>query len=98
LKVKKRTNKFIRILDVTDDSVRLDFYDNGTLDYDTLSVFFNNQLVQYKRLLDTKTPISFYVKVDSNEMNNDIIMFAEKSWKNSSQCSADGCYRFQRKI
>lgn len=75
--LKMRVNNLIRILDVSDDSVRVDLYDNAEFDYDTISIFYNNKLTQYKRLLDTKTPISFYVNVDSIETNNDLVMFAE---------------------
>ncbi len=75
--VLKRSNKLIKILDVSDDSVRIDLYDNAEFDYDTISVFYNRKLVQLKQLLNTRTPISFYVKVDSVETNNDLVMFAE---------------------
>ena len=47
------------------------------MDYDSVSVFYNNQLVQYKQLLDTKKPIRFFVQVDSVEANNDLVMYAE---------------------
>jgi hypothetical protein len=65
------------VLDVSDDSVRVDLYDNAELDYDTVSVFFNQKLVQYRQMLDTRKPIRFYVHVDSVETNNDLIMYAE---------------------
>ncbi len=76
-KVRMRTNNLVRVLDVSDDSVRIDLYDNGILDYDTATVFFNNKMVQYKRLLDTRNPIRFYVHVDSVEANNDLVMYAD---------------------
>lgn len=72
-----RTKEIVRILDVSDDSVRVDLYDNADLDYDSVSVFFNNKLVQYRQLLDVKKPIQFYIPVDSVETNNDLVMFAE---------------------
>ncbi len=72
-----RVNNFVRILDVDDDSVRIDLYDNAELDYDTVTVIYNKKLVQYKRLLEIKQPIRFYVHVDSVETNNDLIMYAE---------------------
>ncbi len=75
--VKMRSKDIVRILDVTDDSVRIDLYDNGEFDYDTVSVFYNNKLVQYKQLLKTREPIQFYVHVNDDETNNDLSMFAE---------------------
>ncbi|HWB25151.1 MAG TPA: hypothetical protein VG738_06710 [Chitinophagaceae bacterium] len=76
-KVLLRTNSLERVLDVTDDSVRVDLYDNAVLDYDTVSVFYNRKLVQYKKLLETRAPIRFYVHVDPDENNNDLVMYAE---------------------
>ena len=75
--VKMRTKELVRILDVAADSVSVELYDNGEMDYDSVSVFYNNQLVQYKQLLDTKKPIRFFVQVDSVEANNDLVMYAE---------------------
>lgn len=72
-----RVKNIVRIIDVTGDSVRVDLYDNGEFDYDTVSIFYNNKLVERNQLLDTKKPISFYVHVDSVETNNDLSMFAE---------------------
>jgi len=76
-KVQMRLNNLVRVIDVSDDSVRIDLYDNGILDYDTATVFFNKKMVQYKRLLDTRRPISFYVHVDPVETNNDLVMYAD---------------------
>ncbi len=75
--VRMRTNTLTRVLDVSDDSVKVDLYDNGELDYDTVTVFYNQKLVKLKQLLDTRKPIEFYVHVDSVEANNELIMYAE---------------------
>ncbi len=75
--VKMRAKEIVRILDVSDDSVRIDLYDNGELDYDSVSVFLNDKLVQYRQMLDTKKSVQFYVPVDSIETNNDLVMYAE---------------------
>ena len=75
--VKLRTKEVVRILDVDEDSVKVELYDNGEMDYDSVSIFYNNQLLQHKQLLDTKKPIRFYVKVDNEETNNDMVMYAE---------------------
>ena len=44
----------------TSDSVRIELYDNGVFDYDSVSVIYNKQLVIYKKVLQTNKPISFY--------------------------------------
>jgi len=76
-KVMMRAKDLTRILDVSEDSVRIDLYDNGEFDQDSISVFYNNKLVQYKQLLKTREPVSFKVHVDSVDTNNDLVMFAE---------------------
>lgn len=72
-----RTKEIVRILDVSEDSVRVDLYDNGEYDQDSISVFFNNVQMVDRKELNTRIPISFKVKVDSLEENNDLVMFAE---------------------
>ncbi|RYE51210.1 MAG: hypothetical protein EOP48_18550 [Sphingobacteriales bacterium] len=72
-----RTKEIVRILDVSEDSVRVDFYDNGEYDQDSISVFYNGAQIIEKKELSTRTPISFKVRVDSIEENNDLVMYAE---------------------
>lgn len=61
----------------TSDSVRIELYDNGVFDYDSVSVIYNKQLVIYKKVLQTNKPISFYVKLDADQTKNEMIFFAE---------------------
>jgi hypothetical protein len=75
--LKTRVNEVVNELIVSDDSVSIQFYDNGIVDKDSISVFYNNKLVVYKKMLSDRTPISVKVNVDSNALNNELIMFAE---------------------
>ena len=61
----------------TSDSVRIDLYDNGVFDYDTVSVIFNKHIAVYKELLQVDKPISFYVKLNGEQSKNEMIFFAE---------------------
>jgi len=61
----------------TSDSVRVDLFDNGTFDYDSLSVIYNKEIVVYKQLLRTNKPVTFYVKLSSDQSKNEMIFFAE---------------------
>lgn len=61
----------------TSDFVRIDLYDNGVFDYDTVSVIFNKQILVYKELLQVNKPISFFVKLDNDQTKNEMIFFAE---------------------
>jgi len=61
----------------TSDSVRVDLYDNGVFDYDTVSVIFDKHIAVYKELLQVDKPISFYVKLNGDQSRNEMIFFAE---------------------
>jgi outer membrane protein OmpA-like peptidoglycan-associated protein len=61
----------------TSDFVRIDLYDNGVFDFDTVSVIFNKQILVYKELLQVNKPISFFVKLDNDQSKNEMIFFAE---------------------
>lgn len=61
----------------TSDSVKVELYDNGVFDEDSVSVIYNKELVVYKQLLQTNRPISFYVKLNADIRRNEMIFFAE---------------------
>jgi len=62
---------------VTDTGViRLDFYDNGDIDNDSISVKINNQIVLTHQKLSAE-PITTYIKVDLNHTFQEVEMIAE---------------------
>lgn len=61
----------------TSDSVKIDLYDNGVFDYDSVSVIYNKKLVIYKEMLQTTKPITFYVNLNADQTKNEMIFFAE---------------------
>lgn len=73
----KRIPRKPLLLYSTSDSVRIDLYDNGVFDGDTVSVIYNKQLVSYKQLLLTNKPVTFYVKLKAEPAQNEMILFAE---------------------
>lgn len=73
----KRIPRKPLLLYSTSDSVRIDLYDNGVFDSDTVSVIYNKQLVSYKQLLLTNKPVTFYVKLKPEPAQNEMILFAE---------------------
>jgi archaellum component FlaF (FlaF/FlaG flagellin family) len=77
IQLNMRTKELVKELEVSEDSVQVDLYDNGDFDHDTISVFFNGKLVQHQQLLETRKPVSFKVYVDSISTNNDLVMYAE---------------------
>jgi hypothetical protein len=62
-------------IEVASDSVQVDFYDNGDIDGDSISVFFNDQLLGANLLLSTKS-IHMNIKLDTTKEYNQLAMFA----------------------
>jgi hypothetical protein len=56
--------------------IRLDFYDNGEIDNDSISVLVNNNLVLSNEKLGLK-PISLTVRMDDSRLMQEVIMKAE---------------------
>lgn len=73
---KERENFIAEEIEVDADSVLVDFYDNGEVDGDSISVFYNNQLLAFNRRLSTKA-IHFSLRLDSTKVFNDLTMFAD---------------------
>jgi hypothetical protein len=75
-KLSKRTYQVIKVIEVSQLSVKVDIYDNGQVDGDVVSIYLNEkQLVSSKML--TAQPISFQIQVDDKEDVYDLIMYAE---------------------
>lgn len=73
---KERQKEVAQEIVVEGDSVRVDFYDNGDIDGDSISVFYNDQLLTFNRLLSTRA-IHFDIKLDTTREVNEISMFAD---------------------
>ena len=58
-----------------EDALKLELYDNGQIDGDTISIFLNQQLIMYKKGLATK-PITLNVPVLPGK-DYEMIMYAE---------------------
>lgn len=63
-------------IEVESDSLKIDFYDNGEVDGDSISVFFNKKLMAFHQKLSTK-PVHFDIVLDSLQKINELTMFAE---------------------
>src|SRR5215218_9514558 len=62
-------------IEVASDSVQVDFYDNGEIDGDSISVFFNDQLLGANLMLSTRS-VHMDVKLDTTKEFNQLAMFA----------------------
>lgn len=72
----QRKNELVKEIKVDTGTIRLDFYDNGIIDGDTISVYVNNIPVVSNRMLTAK-PITAYVKIDLNRTEQEVIMVGE---------------------
>jgi len=63
-------------IEVASDSLKVDFYDNGEIDGDSISVFFNNELLTSSQILSAKA-IHFNLRLDDSKPVNELSMFAD---------------------
>lgn len=63
-------------IEVESDSLQVDFYDNGEVDGDSISVFFNHQLLAFSQKLSTRA-IHFTLVLDTLKRINELSMFAD---------------------
>src|SRR5678810_793622 len=63
-------------LTVESDTLKVDFYDNGEIDGDSISVFLNDKLIAFNRILTTRS-VHFDIPLDSTREINEITMFAD---------------------
>lgn len=72
----KRNNDLIKTIEIDNASFTLDLYDNGEIDGDSISLFYNGKLLlSHKRLSDKA--ISLTLKIDDVREVNELIMYAE---------------------
>jgi len=71
-----RKAELVKEILVDTGTIRLDFYDNGQIDGDTISVYVNNMPVVSNRLLTAK-PITIYVTIDLKRTQHEVIMVGE---------------------
>ncbi len=72
----QRKNELVKEIKVDTGNIRLDFYDNGVVDGDTISVYVNNMPVVTNRMLTTR-PITTYVRIDLFRKEQEVIMVGE---------------------
>ena len=73
----KRARNVLKTIDVAgSDEIKVDFYDNGEIDGDTISVFFNDKLILSRQRLTDK-PQSVMIKLDPGRDINELVMYAD---------------------
>lgn len=74
--LKERSNHLVKTIVVDEKQVQIDYYDNGEIDNDTISVYHNNELVLNHRRL-SNDPITLNLKLDEAHSIHEIITVAE---------------------
>lgn len=76
LKLPKRNNTLIRTIEIENETFRVDLYDNGEIDGDSISLIFNGKLLlSHKRLSDKALTLT--LNVDDDRDVNELVMYAE---------------------
>jgi hypothetical protein len=71
----KRSNDVLKTVTVENTIVKIDLYDNGEIDGDSVSLFYNGKvLLAHKKL--TTQPISIELPINSDEIN-ELVMYAD---------------------
>lgn len=72
----ERKNELVKEIFVDTGTIKLDFYDNGQIDGDTISVFVNNMPVISNQMLTAK-PTTTFIKIDMKRQQQEVIMVGE---------------------
>jgi hypothetical protein len=72
----ERKAELVREIKVDSGNIRLDFYDNGIVDGDTISVYVNDMPTVSRKILSAK-PVSTSVRVDQQRPIQEVIMVGE---------------------
>ncbi len=73
--LKQRTNQLVRQIKTEAGELRIDLYDNGQIDGDTVSVYHNNVLIVDRQALSRK-PITFRITMSNGQPVHELIMVA----------------------
>jgi hypothetical protein len=71
-----RENSLVRKIETEAGEIRIDLYDNGEIDGDTVSIYHNNTLIKSHARLSEK-PISFRIAVDAAQPHHELVMVAD---------------------
>lgn len=71
-----RRKDIVKTIKISESKFKLEFYDNGEIDGDSISVFYNGKLVLSNQRLSDK-PVSITLPIDKNSKENIVTMYAD---------------------
>jgi len=74
--LKTRENTLVKKIEVEPGEIKIDLYDNGEIDGDTVSIYHNNTLIKSHMRLSQK-PITINIAIDPSQPHHELIMVAE---------------------
>ncbi len=74
--IKERSNPLIKTITTGAQDIKVELYDNGDIDGDTITVYDNNQVIAWKKGLSDK-PITLNLKADATTPTHEFVMVAD---------------------
>jgi hypothetical protein len=74
--IKSRSNPLVKTITTNAPDIKVELYDNGEIDGDTITVYDNNQVIAWKQRLTDK-PITLNIKADENTPVHEFVMVAD---------------------
>ncbi len=72
----KRAPAIVKTIEIEQETFNVDLYDNGDIDGDTISLFYNGKLLLSQKKLTDK-PLSIKLNAENSKDVNELIMYAE---------------------
>ncbi len=76
----ERKNDLVKTLVTNSPDIKVDLYDNGEIDGDTITVYHNNEVVAYRRGLSA-TAITLNIQASLQEPRHEFVMYADNLGK-----------------
>jgi hypothetical protein len=74
--IKTRSNPLLKTITTSSPDIKIELYDNGDIDGDTITVYDNNRVIAWKQGL-TKNPITLNIKADPDNPVHEFVMVAD---------------------
>ncbi len=74
--IKTRSNPLIKTITTNIPDIKVELYDNGDIDGDTITVYDNNQVIAWKKGLTDK-PVTLNIKADAENPVHEFVMVAD---------------------